>query len=85
MWHAKMCASVLVWGRAPVYCASCIVADMSLSAPVHVYICICGSCAPLHPCRAPIDPADLVKPDQLRHMDPNDVLIVTTGSQVRVD
>ena len=36
-------------------------------------------------CRAPIDPTELVKPDQLRHMDPNEVLIVTTGSQVRLE
>ena len=32
--------------------------------------------------RAPINPADLLKPEQLAQHDPNKVLIVTTGSQV---
>jgi hypothetical protein len=32
--------------------------------------------------RAPINPADLIKADQLRHYDASEVLIVTTGSQV---
>eukprot|EP00879_Flechtneria_rotunda_P017604 GHRR01018454.1.p1 GENE.GHRR01018454.1~~GHRR01018454.1.p1 ORF type:complete len:532 (+),score=154.50 GHRR01018454.1:191-1786(+) len=31
--------------------------------------------------RAPINPAELIKPNQLRDHDPNKVLIVTTGSQ----
>ncbi|WIA08050.1 hypothetical protein OEZ85_007517 [Tetradesmus obliquus] len=31
--------------------------------------------------RAPLSPSELIKPDQLPHMDPNKVLIVTTGSQ----
>ncbi|GLC70675.1 hypothetical protein PLESTF_001020600 [Pleodorina starrii] len=31
--------------------------------------------------RAPFDPKELVQPEELRHMDPNQVLIVTTGSQ----
>jgi hypothetical protein len=34
-------------------------------------------------CRAPLSPSELIKPEQLQHMDPNKVLIVTTGSQVR--
>ncbi|GIL57528.1 hypothetical protein Vafri_12738 [Volvox africanus] len=31
--------------------------------------------------RAPFNPKELVQPEELRHMDPNQVLIVTTGSQ----
>eukprot|EP00878_Enallax_costatus_P013793 GHUV01014426.1.p1 GENE.GHUV01014426.1~~GHUV01014426.1.p1 ORF type:complete len:673 (+),score=175.36 GHUV01014426.1:298-2019(+) len=31
--------------------------------------------------RAPISPSELLKPEQLKHTDPNNVLIVTTGSQ----
>lgn len=32
-------------------------------------------------CRAPLSPSELIKPEQLPHVDPSKVLIVTTGSQ----